>query len=147
MIILAVALANNCYGLEEVVTVPAEDPAGVLIELPSGEYIARIESGAVSLHFPIHPNYRWLYAVSIGTNVGGAQDEANIGRLFVEPEEKALTQTEAEAAALKALEEDREGTQVAFRLSEKSKVRFWVSDYDYSDNSGSEKIRIYSVER
>jgi len=136
-----------CYSLDEVVTVPAEDPAGVVVELPAGTYVAQIESGGVTLHFPIHPNYCWLYAVLIGTDVKGGQDEANIGSLYVDPDPKVFTQTEAEKAALKALKEEKKGTYVAFELKEKKEVRFWVSDYDYSDNSGSVKVRVYSVEK
>ncbi|MBU4488570.1 MAG: hypothetical protein KKI13_05850 [Candidatus Omnitrophica bacterium] len=136
-----------CYSLDEIVTVPAEDSAGVEVEIPAGTYIAQIESGGITLHFPIHPNYCWLYAVSIGTGVRGGQDEANIGTLYVQPEPKVFTQVEAEKAALKALKEQKKGTYLAFELKQKETVRFWVSDYDYSDNSGSVKVRVYSVEK
>ncbi len=138
--------ASTCYALDVVVTVPAEDPAGVVLELPAGKYVAQIESGGVALHFPIHPQYCWRYAVLIGTGVKGGQDEANIGSLYVDPEPKVYTQADAEEAALKALDEEKEGTFIVFELSESEVVRFWVSDFDYSDNMGSERVRIYSVE-
>ncbi len=146
IIIISLTVCSVCYSLDKVVTIPAEDPAGVTVELPAGTYVAQIESGGVALHFPIHPNYCWRYAVLIGTGVEGGQDEANIGSLYVDPDPKVFTQTEAEKAALKALKEEKKGTYIAFELKEKETVRFWVSDYDYSDNSGSEKVRIYSVE-
>ena len=146
IIMASFVVCSRCYPLDEVVTIPAEDPAGVTLELPAGTYVAQIESGGITLHFPIHPNYCWRYAVLIGTGVEGGQDEANIGSLYVDPDPKVFTQTEAEKAALKALKEEKKGTYIAFELKEKETVRFWVSDYDYSDNSGSEKVRIYSVE-
>ena len=147
IIMASFVICSRCYPLDSVVTIPAEDPAGVTLELPAGTYVAQIESGAVTLHFPIHPNYCWLYAVLIGTGVEGGQDEANIGSLYVDPEPKVFTQTETEKAALEALKEDKKGTYIAFELEEKDTVRFWVSDYDYSDNSGSEKVRVYSAEK
>lgn len=143
--LLCLVLCRASYCLDEVLTVPAEDPAGVTIELPAGTYIAQIESGAITLNFPIHPNYCWRYAVVIGTDVKGGQDEGNIGSLYVDPDPKVYTQTEAEKAAIKALKEEKKGTYLAFELKEKKEVRFWVSDYDYSDNSGSLKVRVYSV--
>jgi len=145
-IFILMAVCRVCYSLDKVVTIPAENPAGVTVELPAGRYIAQLESGAVALHFPIHPDYCWRYAVLIGTGAEGGQDEANIGRLYVDPDPKLYTQAEAEKAGLKALEEDKKGTYLAFELKENGLVRFWVSDYDYSDNLGSEKVRIYSLE-
>lgn len=147
IILTTVLVCGVCYALDEVITVPAEDPAGVTLDLPAGTYVAQIESGAVTLHFPIHPDYCWRYAVLIGTGAKGGQDEANIGSLYADPDPKVFTQTEAEKAALKALKEEKKGTYVAFELPEKATVRFWVSDYDYSDNSGSEKVRVYSVKK
>ena len=147
IIIISLTACSICYSLDKVVTIPAEDPTGITLELPAGTYVAQIESGGVALHFPIHPNYSWCYALLIGTGVEGGQDEANIGSLYVDPDPKVFTQTEAEKAALKALEEGKKGTYLAFELQENDTVRFWVSDYDYSDNSGSEKVRIYSVEK
>lgn len=143
--VLVFLFCGISYSFDEVITIPAEDSAGVTLDLPAGTYVAQIESGAVTLHFPIHPNYCWLYAVLIGTGAKGGQDEANIGSLYVTPDPKVFTQTEAERAALKALEEEKKGTYVAFELKQKETVRFWVSDYDYSDNSGSEKVRVYSI--
>lgn len=145
--VVSLVVCSVCYSLDEVVTIPAEDPAGVTLELPAGTYVAQIESGAVALHFPIHPNYCWRYAVLIGTGVKGGQEEADIGSLYVDPDPKVFTQTKAEEAALKALEEEKKGTYVVFELKEKETVRFWLSDYDYSDNSGSEKVRVYSIEK
>ena len=147
LIFAVLMVCGVCYSLDEVLTIPAEDPAGVALDLPAGTYVAQIESGGITLHFPIHPNYCWRYALLIGTDVEGGQDEANIGSLYVDPDPKVFTQTEAEKAALKALEEGKKGTYIAFELEEKGTVRFWVSDYDYSDNSGSEKVRIYSIEK
>lgn len=145
--VMLLAVSDVCYSLDEIVTVPAEDPQGVTLELPAGTYAAQIESGAVALHFPIHPNYCWRYAVLIGTDVQGGQDEANIGSLYVDPEPKVRTQAEAEKAALATLKEKKKGTYVVFELKEKKTVRFWVSDYDYSDNSGSERVRVYSLSK
>lgn len=147
IIAMSLAVCSICYSLDEVVTIPAEDPAGVTLELPAGTYVAQIESEAVALHFPVHPNYCWRYAALIGTGVEGGQDEANIGSLYVDPDPKVFTQTGAEKAALKTLAEDKKGTYVAFELKKKETVRFWVSDYDYSDNSGPEKVRVYSIEK
>ena len=143
--ILAVSIYVDCLALEETVTVPAEEPTGIIVELPSGKYTAQIESGAVALHFPIHTDYRWLYAVSIGTGVDGEQDEPNIGRLYTDPEPAVFTQTEAEEAAIAALKEEKEGTKINFQIENTSKVRFWISDYDYSDNTGSLKVKIMSI--
>jgi hypothetical protein len=148
-LVIMTALLISCklgYSLDEVITVPAERPEGVTLELPAGTYVAQIESGGIALHFPIHPNYRWLYGMLIGTDVEGGQDEANIGRLYVDPDPNVFTQLEAEEAALMALEKKKSGTSLVFELEEDEVVRFWVSDYDYSDNSGSEKVRVYSVE-
>jgi len=148
MFVLIVVLLFSfgiCYALDEIITVPAENPEGVTLELPPGTYIAQIESGAVALHFPIHPDYRWVYTMLIGTGVKGGQDKANIGNLFVDPKPKVLTQAEAEKAALKALKDGKSGTYVAFELKQKDTVRFWVSDYDYSDNTGSERVRVYTA--
>ncbi len=147
VIILLFLFCARCYSLDEVVIVPAEDSAGVTLDLPAGTYIAQIESGGITLHSPVYPNYCWRYALLIGTGVEGGRDEANIGSLYVDPDPKIFTQTEAERAVLKALEEGKKGTYIAFELEEKDTVRFWVSDYDYSDNSGSEKVRIYSIEK
>lgn len=144
---ISLLFSYNVYALNEVVTVPAEDPAGVTLDLPAGTYIAQVESGGITLHFPIHPDYCWRYAVLIGTNVKGGQDEANIGKLYVDPSPKVFTQTEAEKAAVAALKEEKKGTYIAFELPHPATIRFWVSDYDYSDNSGSEKVRVYSVEK
>ena len=147
VIMLLFIFCGISYSLDEVVTVPAEKPEGVTLELPAGTYVAQIESGAVTLHFPIHPDYCWRYAVLMGTGVKGGQDEANIGSLYVDPSPKVFTQTEAEKAALEALKQQKKGTYVAFELKNKETVRFWVSDYDYSDNSGSEKVRVYTVKK
>ncbi len=147
IIVALFAFSGTCYALDEVLTIPAEEPGGVTIELPKGTYVAQIESGAVALHFPIHPKYRWLYACLIGTDAAGGQDEANIGSLYVDPDPVVTTQTRAEEAALAALKENKKGTYVAFELQERTEVRFWLSDYDYSDNTGSEKVRVYSINK
>ena len=145
--IMALTVSSVCYSLDEVVTIPAEDPQGVTLDLPAGTYVAQIESGAITLHFPIHPNYCWRFAALIGVDVEGGQDEPNIGSLYFDPEPKVYTQTEAEKAALAGLEEGKKGTFVVFELKESETVRLWVSDFDYSDNIGSEKVRIYSIDK
>ena len=140
-----ILLSSTLYAFEQTITVPAENPQGVEVDLPKGEYIARIEGGAITLYYPINPNYRWLIGIAVGTDVEGGQDYPNIGTIYFEPDPPARNQTEAERQAIQAAKEDMPGTSLKFTLTENKKVRFWVSDYDYSDNSGMVKLRIVSI--
>lgn len=136
---------SAAFALDKTLTVPAEAPQGVSLSLSAGAYIAEIAGGAVSLFFPIHPQYQWLYGLAIGTGTEGGQDVANIGALYFEPYPKVFTQAEAEKQALAARQEKETGTFLEFTLKEEKQVRFWVSDFDYSDNTGSLRVRIYSL--
>ena len=133
------------FALDETITVGAESPQGVVFVLSAGDYIAEISGGAVSLFLPIHPQYEWLYGLAIGTDTKGGQDIASIGTLYYEPIPKAFTQVQAEKQALLAKGRQETGTSLKFTLKKNKQVRFWVSDFDYSDNSGSLRVRIYSI--
>ncbi len=143
--LIMLLMAPKAYAFETTLAVPAEDPKGVTAYLNKGEYIAEIAGGAVTLLFPINPNYEWLIGVSAGTGVEGGQDEANIGMIYFQPDPPAYGQAEAEQQALQALADNRPGTSLKFALTKGQEVRFWVSDFDYSDNSGMVKLRVYSV--
>ena len=138
--------APNLFAFEETITIPAESPQGVTLDLKKGEYLVKIEGGAITLFYPINPNYHWLIGVAVGTDVKGYQDEPNIGTLYFEPKPPVYNQAEAEKQAIKATEENIDGTFLRFTLKEDKKVKFWVSDFDYSDNSGMIKLRIQSIE-
>jgi hypothetical protein len=144
-LILALFATGSVFAFEEVITVPAETPQGITLDLEKGEYIVTVEGGAIALFYPINPNYRWLIAVSVGTDARGGQDEPNIGIIYFEPSPPVHTQAEAEEKAMAAVKENLKGTSLRFILNEDKKVRFWVSDYDYSDNSGMIKLKIRSV--
>ena len=133
------------FALDETITVGAESPQGVIFTLVAGDYVAEISGGAVSLFLPIHPQYEWLYGLAIGTDTKGGQDIANIGTLYYEPIPKVFTQAQAEKQALLAKAQKETGTSLRFTLKENKQVRFWVSDFDYSDNSGSLRVRICSI--
>ena len=137
---------GEVLAFDQTLTVPAEKSEGVVLTLPAGTYKIEIAGGAVALFYPIHPAYNWIYSLCIGSDSTGGQNEPNIGTLYFEPQPKATTQAEAEASALAALKIGREGTLILFSLDEEKSIRFWVSDFDYSDNSGSVRVRIYSVE-
>ena len=141
----SILLSSALYAFEQTITVPAENPQGVEIDLPKGEYIVRIEGGAITLCYPINPNYKWLIGVAVGTDVEGHQDAPNIGTLYFEPNPPVRNQAEAESQAIQAAKENVPGTSLRFTLAENKKVRFWVSDYDYSDNSGMVKLKISSI--
>jgi hypothetical protein len=143
--LLIMASAVAAYAFDQTVTIPAEKSEGVVLSLPKGNYKVEVAGGAVALFFPINPEYSWLYSLAIGTDCKGGQDEPNVGTLYVEPQSKATSQADAETAIMQALKEGQTGTKLAFTLKEKKDVRFWVSDFDYSDNMGSERVRIYSV--
>ncbi len=133
------------YAWDETITVAAEKPEGVVLSLSAGTYLAEIAGGAISLFLPIHPQYQWLYGLAVGTDVEGGQETANIGTLYFEPADEVFTQAEAEKEALEATAWKQPGTYLQFSLEQAKQVRFWVSDFDYSDNSGSERVRIYRV--
>lgn len=137
-------LAGNLFAFEEVITVPAENPKGITLDLEKGNYIVAIEGGAIALFYPINPNYRWLIGVSIGTDSEGGQDQPNMGIIYFEPNPAVYTQAEAEAQALTAVKENAAGTRLKFSLESNKKMRFWVSDFDYTDNSGMVKLKIRS---
>lgn len=130
---------------EKIITIAAEDPHGIELDLEKGEYIAAIEGGAVSLFYPINPNYCWLIGVAVGVDAEGGQDEPDIGTLYFEPDPAVESQFEAEQKALEAVQKRLSGTYLRFSLNEPKKVRFWVSDFDYSDNSGMVKVRIAKI--
>ena len=142
LLVLSITVA---YAYDETITVPSEKPEGVVLTLPEGTYNAEAAGGAIALFFPINPNYSWLYGLAIGTDCKGSQDEPNIGTLYVEPAPKATSQADAEKIILQDLKDGRAGTKLEFTLKEKKDVRFWVSDFDYSDNMGSERVRVYSI--
>lgn len=137
-------LVNTAFAADfpKIITVAAERFDGVAVELDKGTYLASIAGGAMTLFFPINPNYCWLIGVSVGINVKGGQDEPNIGTIYFEPKPIVLNQADAERLALAAKESGTIGTSLEFKLDKPQSVRFWVSDYDYSDNSGMVKIKI-----
>ena len=141
-LIILFFLAGALYAFEEVITLPAEDPQGVTLDLEKGEYLVTIEGGAITLFYPINPNYRWLVGAAIGTDVEGGQDQPNIGTIYFEPNPPVHTQAEAQKQALAAVKERLEGTSLRFTLTEDKKMRFWVSDFDYTDNSGMIKLKV-----
>lgn len=130
------------FAFEKTIVIPAESPQGVEVELKKGGYTVIIEGGAIALFYPINPNYRWMIGIAVGIDVEGYQDKPNIGTLYFEPNPAAHSQTEAEQQAVKAAAGRLAGTLLEFVLAEDKKVRFWVSDFDYSDNSGMIKLRI-----
>lgn len=139
--------AGNIFALDELITVPAEDPRGVVLDLEKNEYMVTIDGGAIALFYPINPNYRWLISVAAGSGVEGGQDEPDIGMIYFEPNPPVHTQAEAEAQALAAVKQNAAGTSLKFILSANTKVRFWVSDFDYTDNSGMVKLNIRSTSK
>ena len=141
----SILLASALYALEQTITVPAEKPQGIEVDLPKGEYVVKIEGGAIALCYPINPNYKWLIGVAVGTDVEGHQDVPNMGTLYFEPNPPVRNQAEAESQALQAVKENTPGTSLKFTLTENKKVRFWASDYDYSDNSGMVKLKVSSI--
>ena len=137
--------ANITFAFDRTITIPAESSKGIELDMPKGQYIAKIEGGAITLSYPINTNYRWLVAVAVGTDIEGGQDYPNIGTVYFDPDPPVRSQAEAEEQAVKAAKEDVTGTSLKFSLQEDKKVRFWVSDYDYSDNNGMVKLRVYST--
>lgn len=143
--LLILFVAGTIFAFEESITVPAENQQGVTLDLEKGEYIVTVEGGSISLFYPINPNYRWLTSVAVGSNVEGGQDEPDIGIIYFEPNPRVYSQAEAEQQALAAVREHLEGTSLKFTLNDNKKVRFWVSDFDHTDNSGMVKLRIRSL--
>ena len=141
----AVFCPGALFAFEETITVPAESPEGVTVDLEKGEYVVEIAGGAITLFYPINPNYCWLIGVLVGTDVEGGQSEANIGKLYFDPASYVYSQSALEQEALEATEQRLGGTYLEFSLDEDKEVRFWVSDYDYSDNSGMVKLKIRSI--
>jgi len=136
---------ESVFALNAVITVPAEDPDGVTLKLNKGSYLVKIKGGAMSLFYPINPNYSWIIGVAIGSDVDGGQDYANIGTLYYEPATPVYSQAETERQAVEAAKDNVNGTFLEFYLEEDKEVRFWVSDFDYSDNSGMVKLQIRSI--
>lgn len=133
------------FAFEEIITVPAENPQGVELDFKKGGYTVKIAGGAMTLFYPINPNYHWLIGAAIGTDTAGYQDEPNIGTLYFEPNIPVHSQAEAEQQAIKAAEEKAAGTSLSFTLTEDKKIRFWVSDFDYTDNTGMVKLKIQKI--
>ena len=142
---ICVFLYTNTYAFEETVTIPAENADGVVLELEEGEYICEYAGGAITLFYPINPNYCWLIGAAVGIEAEGGQDYPDVGTIYFDPDPPAASQYEAEAQATQAAKEGTIGTFFDFSLAEKTKVRFWVSDYDYTDNSGMIKLKISSI--
>jgi len=136
---------NTLFAFEETITIPAENPEGITVDLEKGQYIAEIEGGAIALFYPINPNYCWLIGVAVGTDVKGGQDQPNIGTLYFEPYPPVYNQAEAERQAKEAVKQNTTGTYLRFTLDEDKTVRFWVSDFDYTDNSGMIKLKVSSI--
>ena len=142
-IIILASWIRETAAFDEEVIIPADDPEGVVLNLPAGSYVAEVAGGAITLWNPDHPHYRWVYGLVVGTSSEGGIDEPNIGSLYVDISPLALGLEEAEKAILEALKRGEEGTSLNFTLEADSEVRFWVSDFDYTDNEGQEKVRIY----
>ncbi|MDD3906376.1 MAG: hypothetical protein PHS46_07640 [Candidatus Omnitrophica bacterium] len=145
LILCMLLFSASLYAFEQTITIPAESSQGTVLDLKKGDYIVKVEGGAITLCYPINPNYKWLIGVAVGTDVNGGQDYPNIGTLYFEPNPPAHSQTDAEEQAIKAVKENIAGTFLKFTLTENKRVRFWVSDYDYSDNSGMIKVKIVSA--
>jgi len=140
-----ILFVGTLFAFEEIITIPAENPQGVTVELEKGKYVVEIYGGAITLFYPINPNYRWLIGVAVGTDVEGGQDKPNIGTLYFEGEVPVYNQAEVERQALEAVKENLSGTRLTFAIDEDKEVRFWVSDFDYTDNSGMIKLKIRSI--
>lgn len=146
--IFAVLMTAGSYvfAFDQTITVPAEESKGVTLDLAQGKYRAVLAGGAVSLFLPMSPDYRWLLGLSMGVKAAGGQDDPDLGTLYFEPAAKAKTQADAENQALQAVDNGQSGTSLEFTLGKDSQVRFWVSDFDYTDNSGMIKVRVYTIE-
>lgn len=136
---------TSAYAFEKTVTISAEDSGGVVLELEAGEYYCAYDSGAITLSYPINPNYCWRVGAAVGIDAEGGQDYPDIGVIYFDPDPPVASQSKAEAQAIEAARQGAIGTWIDFSLSKKTKVRLWVSDYDYSDNSGMIKLKITSM--
>ena len=83
----SILLASALYALEQTITVPAEKPQGIEVDLPKGEYVVKIEGGAIALCYPINPNYKWLIGVAVGTLT------PTYGKFIAEPFERGYGTT------------------------------------------------------
>jgi len=142
LLIYLLCFLAPAFAFERSITVPAEDAEGITVDLEKGDYTVELAGGAVALFFPINPDYRWLAAAAVGVDVKGGQDVPNIGTLYFDPRPAVYSQVEAEAQTLAAVEEWKSGTSLQFSLEEPKTVRFWVSDYDYTDNSGMVRLKV-----
>jgi hypothetical protein len=142
IVFILTLLATPALALEQTVTVPAESPEGTTLDLPPGDYQVELTGGGITLFYPINPQYQWLFGVSIGTGERGGLAEPSIGTLYFEPYPRVYSQAAAETQLLEAREKNLDGTFLTFTLAEATKVRFWVSDFDYTDNSGMIKLKI-----
>lgn len=131
---------------ESLAIVRAGDPGGTVVSLEAGRYRAEIERGVVSRAHPGHPDYYWFVDVAIGVDVAGGQDMPNIGRVYFDPEPPVFAIPEAERQLRAAVKEKAEGTSLEFVLEEAKEVRFWIRDFDYTDNIRESWVWIRSVE-
>jgi hypothetical protein len=138
-------LPQSLLAFEKVITIPAENSNGIVLSMEKGSYIVKYEAGAVALFYPINPHYSWIISIAIGINSLGGQDLPDIGTIYFQPRPAVFSQYEAEELALKAVEEGHQGTYLNFTLLEDADVRFWISDFDYTDNSGMIKLQVKSL--
>jgi hypothetical protein len=139
-------LPANLLAFEKVITIPAENSKGIVLDLEQGSYMVTYEGGAIALFYPINPHYSWIVGAAIGTGNSGGQDEPDIGTIYYQPRPAVFSQYQAEELALEAAEGGHQGTYIHFTLAEGSEVRFWVSDFDYTDNAGMIKLKIQSLQ-
>ena len=137
-IMVLILNTKNSFSFEKIINVPAEKPEGILLDLEPGNYEAILKGGGITLFYPINPNFSWLYSVSIGSDVDGGEDEPDIGVLYFEPNPKSFTQADAEKQLIAAIHD----IYLNFNIKEHTMIRFWVSDFDYTDNSGMIKLLI-----
>jgi hypothetical protein len=142
---LYLTLTVSAVAFEDSITIPAESSQGVVLSLEKGSYSVAYKAGAISLVYPINPNYCWLIGVAIGKEGSGGQDAPDIGTIYFQPRHDVFSQYEAEQLALEAAKGGHLGLQLNFVLDEDSNVRFWISDFDYTDNSGMIKLQIKSL--
>jgi hypothetical protein len=142
---LYLTLPVSAFAFEDSVTIPAESSQGVVLSLREGSYSVSYQAGAISLVYPINPNYCWLVGAAIGKESNGGQDSPDIGTIYFQPRPDVFSQYEAEQLALEAVKGGHLGLQFDFVLDEDSDVRFWISDFDYTDNSGMIKLQIKSL--
>jgi hypothetical protein len=142
---LYLTLVVSAFAFEDIITIPAESSQGVVLSLKQGSYSVSYQAGAISLVYPINPNYCWLVGAAIGKKSNGGQDSPDIGTIHYQPRPAVFSQYEAEQFALEAAKGGHLGLQFDFVLDEDSDVRFWISDFDYTDNTGMIKLQIKSL--